>query len=81
MMDFNGYPAYQESYPAQKVYRAADNIFGETPEHHALNYEIDENTMVHVIASGNYTPFQEILDTIEVTETPKPTKYAPYISQ
>jgi hypothetical protein len=44
-----------------------------------LNYEIDEKTLVHVVAFGDGVPYQEILDTIAVTEAPlKPTKYAPY---
>jgi hypothetical protein len=79
-MDFKGYPAYQESYPAQKNYLADGNSILR-PKHYALNYEIDERTVVHVLAFGE-VPYQEILDTIEVTEAPtKPTKYAPYTSQ
>ena len=81
-MDFKGYPAYQESFPAQKVYQADGNNFILYLQHNSLNYEIDEKTVVHVLAFGDNVPYQEVLDTIEVTEAPtKPTKYAPYISQ
>jgi hypothetical protein len=78
-MDFKGYPAYQESYPAQKTY-LADGNFIERLSHYGLNYEIDERTVVHVVAFGDNVPYQEILDTIAVTEAPtRPTKYAPYV--
>jgi hypothetical protein len=77
-MDFKGYPAYQESYPAQKNY-LPDGNFIMRSKHFGLDYEIDEKTVVHVLAFGD-VPYQEILDTINVTEAPKkPTKYAPYV--
>jgi hypothetical protein len=79
-MDFKGYPAYQDSYPAQSVGKA-----GELTDHSAfqsLAYEPDEWTVVGITAIGDNVPFQEILDTIKVTEAPTtPTKYPPYTSQ
>ena len=81
-MDFKGYPAYQESFPAQIV--STTNGSAKYPASHALTYALDDRTVVAVIAMGDDldAPYQEILDTIEVIEAPtKPTKYAPYISQ
>ena len=79
-MDFKGYPAYQDSYPTQK--NLVEGVYIENVESHTLVYEIDERTVVTVVTIGDNVPYQEILDTIEVTEAPtKPTKYAPYISQ
>lgn len=78
-LDFKGYPAYQESYPAQTIY-PTDGRFVEYLQHNNLDYEIDEKTIVHVLSVGDNVPYQEILDTIEVTDAPKtPTKYAPYV--
>ena len=77
-MDFRGYPAYQDSYPAQ-----IDLVSGkliEQLETRYLAYEIDERTVVIVLAVGDNVPYQEILNTIEVTDAQKkPAKYAPYI--
>ena len=81
-MDFEGYHAFQESFPAQTVSTTSGSKqFLETC---TLMYQLDERTVVTVVAMGNKinVPYQEILDTIKVTEAPtKPTKYAPYISQ
>jgi hypothetical protein len=81
-MDFEGYRAFQESFPAQTVSKIAGNKqFFET---HTLMFQFDERTIVTVVTMGDKinVPYQEILDTIKVTEAPtKPTKYAPYISQ
>jgi len=80
-MDFRGYSAYQESFPAQTV--STTNGSAQYPASRALTYALDERTVVTVVAMGDKinVPYQEILDTIEVTEaSTKPTKYAPYIS-
>lgn len=80
-MDFKGYPAYQESYPAQTTFDIDVGKPRDWPKRYGLLYEIDEKTIVEVHAIGDNIPYQEILDTIEVTDAPiKPTKYAPYIS-
>jgi hypothetical protein len=79
-MDFRGYPAYQESFPAQIV--STTNGSAQYPASHALMYAFDERTAVAIVAMGDEvdTPYQEILDTIEVADAPKkPTKYAPYV--
>ena len=79
-MDFRGYPAYQGSNPAQIVAINGESI--PRLEKHELAYQIDERTIVLVYVLGTGMPYQEIFDTIEVTEAPtKPTKYAPYINQ
>lgn len=71
-MDFRGYSAYQESFPAQIV--STTNGSAQYPASHALTYALDERTVVAVVAIGNeddiVTPYQEILDTIEVTKVP-----------
>jgi hypothetical protein len=47
---------------------------------YGLSYMIDERTLVGLIAEGDNVPYQEILDSINITKAPeKPTKYAPYI--
>jgi len=72
-MDFKGYPAYQESFPAQTD--SVNGTYITRPEQHGLAYENDERTVVQMLANGDDVPYQEILDTIEVTEVPtKPTK-------
>jgi len=77
-MDFGGYPAYQESFPAQTD--MVNGKFIPQLETHGFAYETDERTVVQVLASGDNVPYQEILNTIEVTDAPKkPAKYAPYI--
>lgn len=67
-MDFREYSAYQESFPAQIV--STTNGSAQYPASHALTYGLDERTVVTVVAMGNesdiVTPYQEILDTIEV---------------
>jgi|GEM_PF-3494825 len=77
-MDFQGYPAYEESFPEQEVIGVgAPHI---APECHALAYQIDDRTVAEVLAFGTGAPYREILDTIQVSDAPKkPTKYAPYI--
>jgi hypothetical protein len=71
-MDFRRYSAYQESFPAQIV--STTNGSAQYPASHALTYALDERTVVTVVAMGNeddiITPYQEILDTIEVTKVP-----------
>ncbi len=79
-MDFKGYPAYQESFPAQTT--SVDGNLRRWPNSNSLLYELNERTIVEVHAQGDDVPYQEVLDTIEVVEAiTKPTKYAPYISQ
>lgn len=78
-MDFKGYPAYQDSLPAQTVMMNGESISYFTAR--SLTYQIDERTVVGVTSIGENEVYQEILDTIEVTDAPiKPTQYAPYIS-
>jgi len=78
-MDFKGYPAYQYSHPEQKIVN--DVGFVRILENLGTVYQIDERTVVQVFAVGVTVQYQEILDTIEVTDAPtKPTKYTPYIN-
>jgi len=69
-MDFRGYSAYQESFPAQIV--STTHGSAQYPESHALAYALDDKTVVTVTAMGDNlsAPYQEILDTIEVTKVP-----------
>jgi len=66
-MDFKGYPTYQESYPAQKIYHD-DGTFVMYLQHNSLNYEPDEKTVVHIIAVGDNVPYQEVLESIKVVD-------------
>lgn len=71
-MDFRQYSAYQESFPAQIV--STTNGSAQYPASRALTYAFDERTVVTVVAMGDegniVTPYQEILNTIEVTKVP-----------
>lgn len=69
-MDFRKYPAYQDSFPAQIV--STTNGSAQYPASHALTYALDERTVVAVIGMGDDldAPYQEIIDTIEVTKVP-----------
>jgi len=69
-MDFKGYPAYQESFPTQIVSTTKGSA--QYPTSHALTYALDEKTVVAIVAIGNdlETPYQDIIDTIEVIGAP-----------